>query len=113
MCLGHFFVVSRKFGGAYTLIAHLISVCSSGLNKGFAFVTYKSMGDVARVLQSEVTIDGRPLSIKLASQQDQGAAMKRTSFRSCLLPGLYWICVFVSDSTGLCFVCISSGFSCM
>ena len=35
------------------------------------------MSDVAKVLQSEVTIDGRPLSIKLASQQDQGAAMKR------------------------------------
>ena len=47
------------------------------MNKGFAFVTYKSMEDVARVLQSELTVDGRPLSIKLASQQDQGAAMKR------------------------------------
>lgn len=107
---GTFFVVARVFGGAYTMVAHLISMCSSGLNKGFAFVTYKSMGDVARVLQSEVTIDGRPLSIKLASQQDQGAAMKRASFCSCLLPGLYWICVFASDSTGLRSVCISSGF---
>lgn len=50
------------------------------MNKGFAFVTYKAMEDVARVLQSEVTVDGRPLSIKLASQQDQGAAMKRTCY---------------------------------
>lgn len=50
---------------------------NTGMNKGFAFVTYKAMEDVARVLQSEVTVDGRPLSIKLASQQDQGAAMKR------------------------------------
>lgn len=50
---------------------------NTGMNKGFAFVTYKSMEDVAQVLQSEVTVDGRPLSIKLASQQDQGAAMKR------------------------------------
>lgn len=50
---------------------------NTGMNKGFAFVTYKSMEDVAHVLQSEVTVDGRPLSIKLASQQDQGAAMKR------------------------------------
>ncbi|KAL8271883.1 hypothetical protein Esti_004168 [Eimeria stiedai] len=50
---------------------------NTGLNKGFAFVTYKSMEDVAVVLQSEVSVDGRPLSIKLASQQDQGAAIKR------------------------------------
>ncbi|OEH76192.1 hypothetical protein cyc_06987 [Cyclospora cayetanensis] len=50
---------------------------NTGMNKGFAFVTYKLMEDVARVLQSEVTVDSRPLSIKLASQQDQGAAMKR------------------------------------
>lgn len=55
--------------------------CSdSGMNKGFAFVTYKSMEDVAHVMQSEVTVDGRPLSIKLASQQDQGAAMKSAFF---------------------------------
>lgn len=53
-----------------------VGLCVSGMNKGFAFVTYKSMEDVATVLQSEVTVDGRPLSIKLASQQDQGAAMK-------------------------------------
>ncbi|KAL8427230.1 hypothetical protein ACSSS7_007821 [Eimeria intestinalis] len=50
---------------------------NTGLNKGFAFVTYKSMEDVAVVLQSEVTVDGRLLTVKLASQQDQGAAIKQ------------------------------------
>ncbi|KAL8432055.1 hypothetical protein Efla_003496 [Eimeria flavescens] len=58
-------------------LLRFLSLFRLRLNKGFAFVTYKSMEDVANVLQTEVSVDGRPLSIKLASQQDQGAAMKR------------------------------------